>query len=169
MFAAATSTQAATCMLTDITPTALACTLADKNVVSNSAAHVTAQQSALAILGFNWDGANWNGFEKLNASGSSVDFNTQLFGITFVAFHFGGSSAVGNSTAFYKFDAGSGAGLDTIGINISALSNAIVYSTGIPTIETGGVPEPATWAMMIVGLGGLGSLIRRRRAASAIA
>jgi hypothetical protein len=28
---------------------------------------------------------------------------------------------------------------------------------------TGGVPEPSTWAMMLVGLGGLGALIRQRR------
>ncbi len=31
---------------------------------------------------------------------------------------------------------------------------------------TGAVPEPATWAMMIVGLGGLGAIARRRRSAS---
>jgi hypothetical protein len=31
------------------------------------------------------------------------------------------------------------------------------------------VPEPAAWAMMIVGLGGLGAVARRRRAASALA
>ena len=29
---------------------------------------------------------------------------------------------------------------------------------------TGGVPEPAAWALMIGGLGGVGSLMRRRRA-----
>jgi hypothetical protein len=28
---------------------------------------------------------------------------------------------------------------------------------------TGGVPEPATWAMMLVGFGGLGALLRHRR------
>jgi hypothetical protein len=28
---------------------------------------------------------------------------------------------------------------------------------------TGGVPEPATWAMMLVGFGGLGALLRQRR------
>ena len=31
----------------------------------------------------------------------------------------------------------------------------------------GGVPEPATWAMMIVGFGGVGAIMRRRRAAFA--
>ncbi|WP_293451435.1 PEPxxWA-CTERM sorting domain-containing protein [Phenylobacterium sp.] len=30
----------------------------------------------------------------------------------------------------------------------------------------GGVPEPATWALMLVGFGGLGSALRRRRAAA---
>jgi hypothetical protein len=29
----------------------------------------------------------------------------------------------------------------------------------------GGVPEPATWALMIVGFGGAGAMLRRRRAA----
>ena len=31
-------------------------------------------------------------------------------------------------------------------------------------IPPGGVPEPATWAMMLVGFGGLGAVMRRRRA-----
>ncbi len=34
---------------------------------------------------------------------------------------------------------------------------------------TGAVPEPATWGLMIVGLGGLGALARRRRATTAVA
>jgi hypothetical protein len=29
---------------------------------------------------------------------------------------------------------------------------------------TGGVPEPATWGLMLVGFGGLGAMMRRRRA-----
>jgi hypothetical protein len=33
----------------------------------------------------------------------------------------------------------------------------------------GGVPEPATWAMMLIGFGGLGAMIRRRRATTATA
>lgn len=33
---------------------------------------------------------------------------------------------------------------------------------------TGGVPEPSTWAMMLVGFGGLGALLRRRGFAVAV-
>ncbi|HEX2815778.1 MAG TPA: PEPxxWA-CTERM sorting domain-containing protein, partial [Phenylobacterium sp.] len=38
-----------------------------------------------------------------------------------------------------------------------------------PTADVGGVPEPATWAMMLVGFGGLGACLRRRRAGMALA
>ncbi len=43
------------------------------------------------------------------------------------------------------------------------------YKFGVPedtiTLVIGGaVPEPSTWAMMIVGLGGLGAMMRRQRA-----
>ena len=32
----------------------------------------------------------------------------------------------------------------------------------------GGIPEPATWTMMILGFGGLGALLRRRRKHAAV-
>jgi len=34
---------------------------------------------------------------------------------------------------------------------------------------TGGAPEPATWAMILVGFGGIGAMVRRRRALAAAA
>ena len=34
-------------------------------------------------------------------------------------------------------------------------------------VKTGGVPEPATWAMMLLGFFGLGSMVRRRRVLTA--
>ncbi len=38
------------------------------------------------------------------------------------------------------------------------------HDLGDPVLTpTGGVPEPATWAMMILGLGGVGATLRRRR------
>ncbi|WP_296597607.1 PEPxxWA-CTERM sorting domain-containing protein [Phenylobacterium sp.] len=35
------------------------------------------------------------------------------------------------------------------------------------TLEGGGVPEPATWALMILGFGGAGAMLRRRAALAA--
>ncbi|MBS0362344.1 MAG: PEPxxWA-CTERM sorting domain-containing protein [Proteobacteria bacterium] len=37
------------------------------------------------------------------------------------------------------------------------------------TTSSGAVPEPATWALMLAGFGGLGALLRRRRAAALVA
>lgn len=49
-------------------------------------------------------------------------------------------------------------GTDYIGLdNVS-----VALLQGPPT--TGGVPEPTTWAMMIIGFGAAGSMIRRRKA-----
>jgi hypothetical protein len=31
-------------------------------------------------------------------------------------------------------------------------------------LAAGGVPEPTTWALFVVGLGGIGAALRRRRA-----
>jgi hypothetical protein len=45
--------------------------------------------------------------------------------------------------------------------------NLIVYA-GDSTPTPGGVPEPATWTMIIAGFGGLGAMLRRRRALVAI-
>ena len=46
------------------------------------------------------------------------------------------------------------------GIKLESRTN----SFEIDNLAIAGVPEPATWAMMIVGFGAAGSLIRRRRA-----
>ena len=47
--------------------------------------------------------------------------------------------------------------------NFPGLSHAMFFGTA------GGVPEPATWAMMLMGLGVVGGSIRRRRAQFATA
>jgi hypothetical protein len=54
------------------------------------------------------------------------------------------------------------------GIGATANSGAILETGGTVTTH-GGVPEPAAWAMMLVGFGGLGALLRRRRSALALA
>ena len=71
---------------------------------------------------------------------SIVDFNTG-------AVHFSGGLAPGQQ-AFFSLE--------------EALSGANVQITTV-----GGIPEPATWAMMLLGFFGLGATLRRRREALA--
>ena len=65
----------------------------------------------------------------------------------------------------YSFTLGTGTGLDTITFNgrnnpdYNTLDNVVVTASG--------VPEPAAWAMMIVGMGLVGSAMRRRKVALA--
>lgn len=127
------------------------------NLLSNSPANITAQTSALAALGFAWDG-NFNAAEKLGALASSltVDFPTLLNGVSYIGIHFGnGVGGPGNATAFYKINANN---LDVINLAYNASSDAVLYSTE----SRSAVPEPVTWAMMIVGLGLAGTTMRRR-------
>ncbi|THD57483.1 PEPxxWA-CTERM sorting domain-containing protein [Phenylobacterium sp.] len=42
-----------------------------------------------------------------------------------------------------------------------------VAVTGVRPVTAGGVPEPASWALMIMGFGGAGALLRRRRLVAA--
>jgi hypothetical protein len=148
------------CSDTDITPSALSCVgFFSGNLLSNSPANITAQTSALASLGLTWD-QNFTGDEKLSPlSGShTLDFSTLLTGISYIGIHFGnGEGGPGNGTAFYKLDAG--AGLDTITLKYNASSDAVLYSVS----PVRGVPEPASWAMMIVGFLGVGGTLRRAR------
>ena len=58
-----------------------------------------------------------------------------------------------NLKVFYADRAQTGAQLQLEGIGLDSL--------------TPGVPEPATWAMMILGFGGVGAMMRRRRFAAA--
>lgn len=44
--------------------------------------------------------------------------------------------------------------------------NELQYASTVPAV-TGGVPEPATWAMMLIGFFGMGSMVRRRKTALA--
>ena len=52
----------------------------------------------------------------------------------------------------------------TLGQNVYVGDGAVIGDTPIPNP---GVPEPATWAMLIAGFGLVGATMRRRRAAIA--
>jgi hypothetical protein len=55
---------------------------------------------------------------------------------------------------------------DTVDFVVNRLNNYGNDSTGL-SLSVALVPEPATWAMMIIGFGAAGSMIRRRRAVAA--
>ncbi|MBS0363310.1 MAG: PEP-CTERM sorting domain-containing protein [Proteobacteria bacterium] len=50
-----------------------------------------------------------------------------------------------------------------------SFSTASTFGDGISFTTDAGVPEPAAWALMILGFGGAGALLRRRRGTAATA
>ena len=70
------------------------------------------------------------------------------------------------STLDFQFRA-SGAGWQGGGDEGYGLDNVVFTYDGAPS-TTGGVPEPASWALMIGGLGLAGAMLRRRRSVLAV-
>lgn len=108
----------------------------------------------------------------INQSGTSgvpYTFNfspLQLSGYTIFAAHFGNfpDSNAPDVTAFWLLNLGTGT-TSSVTINDGkGLSNAQILGTGTPA-----VPEPATWAMMLVGFAGMGMSMRRRRRSGPLA
>lgn len=167
---------------TDLSIAAISCSgFYSGNVLNN--ADTAAQVTGLAQIGFTWDG-NFTALDsaglKQNISGTELNldslFGTMAYGVTVIGIHFGGGGAngVGNGTAFYKFDAGTG-GTKILALNYPGSSGIVLYSTGhapiVPPLDpppgddsTTNVPEPASWLMMVGGFGLIGAGLRRKRA-----
>lgn len=98
--------------------------------------------------------------ENLDSSTGVINFTTALTGMTVFAFHAGGAGDGGQGTFFFQFDAGTGVDVititDRLNSNATGLSNAALF-------QTSPVPEPATWAMMLLGFGAVGFSVRRKR------
>lgn len=96
--------------------------------------------------------------EGLNGS-ATLNFGAlNLSGLTVLGAHFGNNtdSDVNTVTAFWLLDLGSTATHTITLSNGKGSSNAQIFATGTPA-----VPEPATWAMMLFGFGGIGMAMRR--------
>jgi hypothetical protein len=173
------------CALSDISPTASACSgWYEGNLNGGSPEQLFQQAFGLNQLvpgdPYTADNLTWLGdiagdgtFSGNGSGGFTIDFDQLLYGDTIVSFHVGGANGqdngIGyNATAFFLFNAGA-AGLDTFTLNVAGLSNVRLYSTGEPCrVNCGGgggneVPEPSTWALMILGFGGAGAMLRRRK------
>jgi hypothetical protein len=134
----------------------------DNNQFSN--ANVGAQQSAIdLLLGAGNYTVNWTNLTNagLVVSGSDLTALNNLLanagGQVVLGLHWGNvPGTAGNVSAFYLWNnatAGSIRLTDTQGY-----SNAVLYRSTTPP-----VPEPATWAMMLLGFGAIGMAMSRRR------
>lgn len=154
------------CDTTLTNPDALACSgYFGGNLLNGSPTDVMNAQDAIEMLpgSFLWDG-NWTdvGATAVGAlvNGNQIDFGQTLFGQTIIGAHFGNVAGPdGNVTVFWLFDFGTeGARFITLD-DPSGFSHAALFTTG----SAPGVPEPATWAMMLFGFGLAGYALRRRR------
>jgi hypothetical protein len=128
-----------------------------------SLANVGAQQSAIdLLLGAGNYTVDWNALNGagLVVSGSDVTALNNLLanasGQVLLGLHWGNvPGAAGNVSAFYLWDNASAGSIHLT--DTQGYSNAVLYRS------TGAVPEPATWAMMLLGFGAIGVASRRGR------
>jgi hypothetical protein len=172
-FAAPAQAAVPLCSTSNISPAAVACTgfFAGQKLGGNPTS-LQFQEDQLLALGLTID-LNPIFGTLTNISGlsgaHSVSQSLMLYGNTWIGMHFGnGTGGPGNATAFYKLNAGSGLNLNTLSWAYNASSDLIVYKTGAPVVLQP-VPEPASWAMLIAGMGTIGVAMRRRKTAVSFA
>jgi hypothetical protein len=151
-------------------PDAVACAgYYSGNLLNGSAEDRALQADAIATLPggagvFDGSQAAWDALDpewKIDADngGTPIDFGITLFGLNIIGAHFGNAfeSDHNNVTVFWLVDFGTEGGTLTLA-NAQGWSNAVLYTP--PGNE---VPEPATWAMMLLGFGATGTALRRSR------
>lgn len=87
---------------------------------------------------------------------NEINFGKTLYGSTLIGAHFGNVAQLAkNVSVFWLFDFG-GEGVEHVSLNnIQGFSNAVLFNTGP-------VPEPGTWALLLLGLAALGGTMRAR-------
>ncbi|MEO7389382.1 MAG: PEPxxWA-CTERM sorting domain-containing protein [Sphingomonas sp.] len=118
--------------------------LANGDVLSAAGSRVNQYNAAGTFLGF-YDVGGVDAFFALNIDPTGTSFLSGSFNNqTLYRFNIGG---FGNNTQTQTLVAGG----QLFGVAIA----------GEKTVATGGVPEPATWAMLLLGFGGMGYAMRR--------
>jgi hypothetical protein len=151
------------CSTANVSPTATQCVgWYAGNLLGGNPTQRADAQEALALLGFNWSPNTLvNTLETVlppeGSPAGSINFTGFLSGTTIIGIHRGGGGdGTNSSTAFFKWT--NLAPTDIITLNLNGLSTSTLYFTTFTQ-----VPEPATWALMILGVGLIGWQLRRRR------
>jgi hypothetical protein len=100
----------------------------------------------------------------IQKAGNPLDF-TPYLGDAILTSEFGSNSTVWHLG--YNGDATGRFTLTSIG-SLPLQSEDGIFVSKQRVIDTHGVPEPATWAMMILGFGAIGSMLRGRKLAPAV-
>ncbi|WWM71332.1 PEPxxWA-CTERM sorting domain-containing protein [Sphingomonas kaistensis] len=135
------------------------------NTMSGQSGSVAQQQNAInQLIGAGQYTVNWNALQAAGRVVSGSDLNAlnallaNAGGQVILGFHWGNAPGPqGNVSAIYLWDnvrAGDIRLTDTQGY-----SNAVLYRSA----AVAAVPEPGTWALMLVGFGAAGASLRRRR------
>lgn len=137
----------------------------DKNIFSNTATDIAYQQEGVNFLGGSYDG-DFNslfGFASLGDGSNgarTINFGQTFYGKTIIGAHFGNiglpQDAYSNVSVFYLFDFGAAGANSLTFVEGRGLSNLYVFNGNA-------VPEPATWAMLILGFGAVGGAMRTSR------
>jgi hypothetical protein len=159
---AGTSDSCDTVPTADTTPASTQCVgYFDGNILDNGLGDPAKISDALALLGITYTGdiSNYIGGAVTGDLSTFLGSAGGFTGVQVIGIHWGGGSdqddsTVGNVTGFYKIDFGSTP--TTLGVNLRGISNAYLFTST-------SVPEPATWALMLLGFGGIGMALRRNR------
>lgn len=147
-------------------PNASACAGAYAGNLNNNARIDDLNAAIDALVGSDYTDVAWSALDPtknfFSATGTTLNFAETLFGEQIISLHFGNAgSGDGNNTVLYLFDFGT-AGANSVNLNQQGWSNAVLIPGGTPP-----VPEPGTWAMMLLGFGAIGFALRRRRSRTA--
>lgn len=144
-------------------PNATACAGAFAGNLNNNASIGDLNAALDQLVGGDFTDVAWSALDPtksfFSADGEMLNFAATLFGTQIISLHFGDAgSGIGNHTILYQFDFGT-TGANSVDLNQRGWSNAVLIPGGTPPI-----PEPGTWAMMLIGFGAIGFAMRRRRA-----
>jgi len=115
-------------------------------------------------VGFYWAGAQQHGYSGVNTEQFVVSLGGQSISTAVYSNPSHGFSGWKHEDFIFTATSGSEV-LKFLAVGTPTGVPPFSLLDGVTMNAVGGVPEPATWTMMILGVGGIGAIARRRRAA----